>query len=54
MRIIPSEASRSSFTLAGSIGFVKLGQPRPDSYLSDEANRGSPETIDVDTRLLVI
>jgi hypothetical protein len=32
-------------TFAGSIGFVKLGQPHPDSYLSAEANSGSPDTI---------
>jgi hypothetical protein len=31
--------------LAGSIGLVKLGQPQPDSNLSDEANSGSPETM---------
>ena len=27
VRIIPCELSRNSLTLAGSIGFVKLGQP---------------------------
>src|SRR4029079_12702623 len=37
--------SRNSLTLVGSIGLVKLGQPHPDSYLSDEANSGSPDTI---------
>jgi len=26
-------------------GFVKLGQPVPESYLSVEINSGSPETI---------
>jgi hypothetical protein len=30
--------------LAGSIGRVKLGQPEPESNLSDESNSGSPET----------
>lgn len=29
---------------AGSSGLVKLGQPHPDSYLTDEANGGSPDT----------
>jgi hypothetical protein len=42
---MPCDVSRSSLMLAGSIGFVKLGQPQSDSYLSDEANSGSPETI---------
>ena len=27
------------------MGLVKLGQPHPDSYLSDEANSGSPDTM---------
>ena len=40
----PSMASRHSFTLAGSIGLVKLGQPLPESNLLDEANSGSPDT----------
>jgi hypothetical protein len=30
---------------AGTIGFVKLGQPQPDSNLSDDAKGGSPETM---------
>jgi hypothetical protein len=30
--------------MGGSIGLVKLGQPQPLSYLSEEANSGSPET----------
>src|SRR5580704_14522924 len=36
----------SSFvsTFAGTSGFVKLGQPVPESNLSSELNRGSPET----------
>jgi hypothetical protein len=33
-----------SFTLASSIGLVKLGQPLPESNLSDDANSGSPDT----------
>src|SRR4029078_4981061 len=41
---MPCVVSRSSLTWAGSIGLVKLGQPHPDSNLSDEANNGSPET----------
>jgi hypothetical protein len=45
VRIMPNELSRSSATLAGSIGLVKLGHPQPDSNLSDDANSGSPETI---------
>ena len=45
VRIIPSMVSGNSFTLAGSMGSVKLGQPQPDSNLSDEANEGSPDTI---------
>ena len=44
VRIIPCVVSLNSLTLAGSIGFVKLGQPQPDSNLSDEANSGSPDT----------
>jgi hypothetical protein len=31
-------------TLAFSSGFVKLGQPVPDSNLSNEEKSGSPET----------
>jgi hypothetical protein len=31
VRIIPSMVSGNSFTLAGSMGSVKLGQPQPDS-----------------------
>jgi len=31
--------------LADSMGLVKLGQPDPESYLSAEANSGSPDTI---------
>jgi len=27
------------------IGWVKLGQPVPESYLSVELNKGSPETM---------
>jgi hypothetical protein len=45
VRIMPCVVSLSSATLAGSIGLVKEGQPQPDSYLSDEANNGSPETM---------
>ena len=45
MRIMPCEESRTSLTWAGSIGLVKLGHPQPDSYLADEANSGSPETM---------
>ena len=37
--------SRNSLTLAGSMGLVKLGQPQPDSHLSEEANSGSPEQL---------
>ena len=42
---MPWLVSRNSLTWAGSIGLVKLGQPQPDSNLSDEANSGSPETM---------
>jgi hypothetical protein len=28
-----------------TIGLVKLGHPQPDSNLSDDAKRGSPETM---------
>jgi hypothetical protein len=31
--------------LAGSMGLVKLGQPHPDSYLSEKTNKGSPDTM---------
>jgi hypothetical protein len=44
VRTIPCVVSVSSLTFAGSMGLVKLGQPQPDSYLSDEANSGSPDT----------
>src|SRR5690606_29460104 len=42
---MPYDVSRRSVMLRGSIGLVKLGQPQPDSYLSEEAKRGSPDTI---------
>jgi len=45
VRIMPWLPSRSSCTCAASMGFVKLGQPQPDSNLSEEANSGSPETM---------
>ena len=45
MRIMPCDVSFRARTWAVSIGLVKLGQPQPDSYLSDEANSGSPDTI---------
>src|SRR3546814_16019908 len=45
VRTMPCELSCNSFTLAGTIGLVKLGQPQPDSNLSEEANSGSPETM---------
>ena len=38
-------SSRCSLMLVGSMALVKLGQPHPDSYLSEEANKGSPNTI---------
>ena len=43
-RVIACVVSRTSLTLAGSMGRVKLGQPEPESNLSDETNSGSPET----------
>jgi hypothetical protein len=39
------EVSRNSLMFTVSIGLVKLGQPHPDLNLSDETNKGSPETI---------
>ena len=42
---IPWEVSRNSFMFAETIGLVKLGHPQPDSNLSDDAKRGSPETM---------
>ena len=36
---------RSCLTFAFSSGFVKLGQPVPESYLSSEEKSGSPETM---------
>jgi hypothetical protein len=45
VRAMPWLVSSNSFPLAGSIGLVKLGQPQPDSYLSDEAKSGSPDTM---------
>ena len=44
VRVIPCALSRNSLTLADSIGLVKLGQPT-QLYLSDEANKGSPDTM---------
>jgi hypothetical protein len=44
VRIMPRLRSRNSMTWAGSIGLVKLGQPQPLSYLSEDAKSGSPET----------
>ena len=41
---MPCESSVCSITFSDSIGRVKLGQPVPDSNLSEEANSGSPET----------
>jgi hypothetical protein len=43
--IIPWEVSRNSLMFAETIGLVKLGHPQPDSNLSDDAKRGSPETM---------
>ena len=37
--------SRVAFTLAASMGLVKLGHPQPDSYLSLLSNSGSAETM---------
>src|SRR5258707_8302845 len=45
VRIMPCEVSRRSLMLVGSMAWVKLGQPHPDSYLSEEANKGSPNTM---------
>jgi hypothetical protein len=42
---MPYAVSRISLTLGGSVGLVKLGQPEPESNLSDDANSGSPETM---------
>ena len=44
MRVMPREASAFSFTFAFSRGFVKLGQPVPESNLSSEEKSGSPDT----------
>ena len=43
--LIPYELSSFLTMYFGSIGFVKLGHPVPDSNLSVELNKGSPETI---------
>jgi hypothetical protein len=45
VRTMPCALSRTSFTFAGTIGLVKLGQPVPESNLSVEANSGSPDTM---------
>jgi hypothetical protein len=42
VRTMPCDASRSSLTCAGAIGLVKLGQPQPDSNLSDERTAARP------------
>ena len=44
VRTMPRLLSTFSTTLPGSIGQVKLGHPLRLSYLSVEANKGSPET----------
>src|SRR4030043_2443690 len=44
MRLLKSFLSSLSTILLGSRGFVKLGQPVPESYLSSDLNKGSPET----------
>src|SRR4030095_8935533 len=44
VRFMKSFESSRSVTLPGSSGFVKLGQPVPESYLSSELNSGSPDT----------
>src|ERR1043166_10341373 len=44
VRIMPCDISRNSRTFVWLIGLVKLGQPQPDSYLSEDANSGSPPT----------
>jgi hypothetical protein len=36
---------RGAHSFAETIGLVKLGHPQPDSNLSDDAKRGSPETM---------
>src|SRR5262249_40965982 len=41
----PMGGFRNSLMFAETIGLVKLGHPRPDSNLSDDAKRGSPETM---------
>ena len=52
---MPCALSRTSFTFAGTIGLVKLGQPVPESNLSVESEqRLSRHYVDVDARLLVV
>ncbi len=45
VRFIKKPLSSFSTILPGSRGLVKLGHPVPESNLSTELNRGSPETI---------
>src|SRR3546814_6968828 len=42
---IPWELSRNSLMFVEAIGLAKLGHPQPDSNLSDDAKRGSLETM---------
>src|ERR1035437_4017334 len=42
--VIPAELSVSFSMYLVSIGLEKLGQPQPESNLSEELNNGSPET----------
>jgi hypothetical protein len=42
---MPKEASAFSITALASMGFMKLGQPVPESNLSVELKRACPDTI---------
>src|SRR2546428_14024460 len=44
VRAMKSERSVPLWMFAGSSGLVKLGHPVPDSNLSSEEKRGSPDT----------
>jgi hypothetical protein len=45
--VLTAKSVRSSLVVmfSGSRGFVKLGHPVPESYLSSELKSGSPETM---------
>jgi len=54
VRVMNRLLSCFSTIFPGSSGFVKLGHPVPESYLSWELNSGSLNDVDVDSFFLVV